>query len=149
MAIAIADQRLAPELGNEPQLIANELWKENVESLRSVNRDLPSERFHFENVDCLAFSNAELIKAVECYRFQACEHSDWEGSTSDMLTENLMIALALPFIKIPNALAKVRSEVEKIEGFQDADWRLDGSPVELLGKPEISCNHTNTQDKNK
>jgi len=63
----------------------------------------------------------EFIKAIQCYRYQSCEHPKWKNSTAEALTREALFRAALK-------LVSSRMEDE----FEEAPW--DWTEEELAKK---------------
>ncbi len=58
--------------------------------------------------DCLPINPVQLIKAIQCYQYQSCEHSGWETSKAKEITDSLL-----------------RSALRHLPGYNDAKWSID------------------------
>ena len=47
-----------------------------------------------------ALSPVEFIKALQCYRYQSCEHPGWEGSEADRLTKEALLGVSLDLVTV-------------------------------------------------
>ena len=66
----------------------------------------------YRYVDPVIRLNAiEFIKALRCYRYQSCEHPEWEQSTAEAITREALLRTAL-------ALIDTRMEEE----YEQAPW---------------------------
>ncbi|MHB8565340.1 MAG: hypothetical protein ACYDDA_15735 [Acidiferrobacteraceae bacterium] len=70
------------------------LWKENMRSLGARYGDPEDEAtlagYHYGLTNTLlAASPVALIKNLHCYRYQSCEHREWEGSQAAALVDAL------------------------------------------------------------
>ncbi|MGW0061410.1 hypothetical protein ACWDTT_15970 [Streptosporangium sandarakinum] len=78
--------------------VGNMLWQTNF---RSVNYRYEEDELEpVYNYRPLARQIHPLaaLKAIKCYRYQSCEHPEWEGSEADRFTDSLIYSLigALP-----------------------------------------------------
>lgn len=75
---------------------ANEIKRElSLENLASVNTRYPNSREShaglepYRTIFCDEISYPELLGAIACYRYQACESDTWPHSYAHLILENL------------------------------------------------------------
>jgi hypothetical protein len=88
------------------------LIRENMRSLAFRYRDQPVNekaiaRYSFRGVR-KSFTVVELIKAVHCYQYQACEHDGWEASDAARYCLDLLDVL-----------------VHALTGYSEAAWGIE------------------------
>lgn len=88
------------------------LWEE---CHRSVNyrytESTPTPAYNYR-IPGATLSVATLIKAAHCYRYQSCEHPEWETSEARAIIEALESHL-----------------VHRVPGYEEAPWGLDDEHV--------------------
>lgn len=106
--------------GKTPDQLGDMLWRENVVSVcfRYRESTLPDVFYRFE-------PNAlndpwSLIKQIDCYEYQSCEHDAWEASEAFALVEALRAA-TLQSLGMP----KVQAIYQMEAGWKDAPWGID------------------------
>jgi hypothetical protein len=84
---------------------ANMLWQENVKSVshrypQDTLEQLPGpvgEVFHIEPSEILMhwdyrLEPTQVIASCQCYKYQSCEHDEWESSSAKAFVDALIIA---------------------------------------------------------
>lgn len=99
------------------------LWRENMLSLAGLY-----EKRHGDQVDEAALADytysrhgaflgtpvIALIKAIDCYEYQSCEHQGWEKSDAFHYCKSLRSAL-----------------IHLLPGWEEAPWGIDSLPIAL------------------
>jgi len=103
-------QPLAYACSEELAAVTNDLLQENYKSVH-----YRYEGRHIDELDevtaadmnryVFRFEPVEVIKAVECYQYQACEHEGWETSKARTMTNQLKSAA-----------------ISRLEGYDAAPW---------------------------
>jgi hypothetical protein len=86
------DQMFLPPDIDGPEKLALRLYRENAASIAhrypgSVHADAD---FRFEQVAVDDVDLVQVIKAAQCYQYQACEHPAWKGSDAHTITESII-----------------------------------------------------------
>lgn len=55
----------------------------------------------------VAVSPVQVLKAIDCYRYQSCEHESWDGSPAEEFCDRLMHAV-----------------ISRLPGYRDAAWEI-------------------------
>lgn len=112
--------------------------RENLASVRHRYRGEGDDGFTFQDVSLNDIPAIALIKSAECYRYQACEHSEWVSSPSDKWTRNLVISLSLPHLADTQSLYEhLKPQITRMEGFDDAKW---GTPTPVVSDASVIAN---------
>lgn len=69
--------------------------------------------FIWENVPAVTHTASELVDLVKSYRYQSCEHAEWEGSVAERMTGLLLVALEAPAKVEANAAAAKIAERQR------------------------------------
>ena len=90
--------------------VANTLMTENYKSVyfRYRGNDVEEpETITAADVSSVVFrfDPIQVVKAVDCYQYQACEHDEWKDSMSKLLTDQLQ-----------------GQAISKIDGYDAAPW---------------------------
>lgn len=99
------------------------LYAENAKSVAYRYTEEPEDDYEFHFVQTIANSAVQMIKAVRCYQYQACEHPGWDKSAAHTITE-----------------AIIEHAIARIPGYDSADWGWkapDATLVPLFPK----CGH--------
>lgn len=102
----ILDYHNATGIDWTEQEIGELLNAENTKSYNARYREAVEPAFRY--VVTPALSPVELIKAIDCYEYQACEHDGWETSQAHALCQEMRA-------RATNALP----------GYADAPWGLE------------------------
>lgn len=98
------------DVRENPKRIASVLYAENV---RSVNArynecDTPSFRYRPIALGYAKLTPVQVLKACNCYEYQACETDDWEQSEACAIING------------------IREEaVSALPGYEEAEWELN------------------------
>lgn len=105
-----------------------------MENRRSVNHRYGET----EGIDSYTFvqpsrrrTPVEIIKACDCFSYQACETSDWEESEAHSVIEAIR-----------------ENAIRKLAGYEDADWEITDAGREERSKRKI-ISIMDMVDKNK
>lgn len=89
-----------------------------AENRRSVNHCYSEDEIEAPYVHTWAFPKAgwvAVLKAIDCYVYQSCEHKGWESSEARAFCDALR-----------------KHAISKLEGYEDAPWELCSSDVRGL-----------------
>lgn len=88
---------------SERNALGRTLWQECLRSVAArYPRDVDGERpgpINFHDIDTITYIHqpqpyrltpAEANSLFRCYRYQSCEHGEWEGSLSNFVVENAL-----------------------------------------------------------
>ena len=81
-----------PEAGVDANTIGTELWTECHRSVNyrySENEPVPDYHHEPYPLDVAGDGYLFLLKQVDCYRYQSCEHPGWESSAACRWTDEL------------------------------------------------------------
>lgn len=105
MGCATYDPRTGEDY--DPQTLGAILQRENVASWNArYPRDPAEPAFRF--VRATELSPVEIIKAVDCYEYQSCEHDGWQKSDAK---------------KIVKAIRK--HAIAELPGYEQASWGIE------------------------
>lgn len=102
---------------NTKDTVGSMLWRENHMSVNArydENTDTPAYRFERTQ----EFSPVQMLKAIDCYEYQSCEHDGWEASSAKAFCTELRAAL-----------------INRLPGYDDAPWGLSergNAPISLF-----------------
>lgn len=88
------------------------LWDECHRSVNYRYEEAEPTPAYRHRIPGAALSHVALIKAVHCYRYQSCEHPEWEQSEAAAIVEALEQHL-----------------VHRLPGYEDAPWGLTDEHV--------------------
>lgn len=104
---ALAEFKVRHDLGADAKAIGPALWRENVASVAyrydlATRDDERKGELDGYNADIAAYEPRELLemkpgpllRVVDCYEYQSCEHPGWEGSPSAKAMALLTYAIA-------------------------------------------------------
>jgi hypothetical protein len=84
------------------------LWATNVESVNyRYNDNEPLLDYSFESHDV---PPVWVLKAIDCYEYQSCEHDGWKGSDASLFAEALR-----------------RHVVGMLPGYENAPWGIEAA----------------------
>ena len=96
---SVLGEALQDERKNDPRKakdFAKILFAENIKSLEyrypNSGPEYESNRFYFDKQalsGLLVLGALELIKGIHCYRYQSCEHKEWDESEAKKLVDRL------------------------------------------------------------
>jgi len=87
-------------------MVGSMLWRENHMSVNArydENTDTPAYRFERTQ----EFSPVQMLKAIDCYEYQSCEHDGWETSSARAFCDELRAVL-----------------IHSLPGYEQAEWGL-------------------------
>ncbi|ART74333.1 hypothetical protein BTO20_37560 (plasmid) [Mycobacterium dioxanotrophicus] len=89
------------------------LLDENIASVAHLHNEPPApEIYKYRPPAQRGWTNVELLNALHCYRYQSCEHPDWEGSEAQAFTEALEARL-----------------IHRLPGYSSGPWAITPSSV--------------------
>lgn len=89
-----------------PQELGALLQAENTKSWNARYREAVEPAFQFTRAAEL--SPVEILKAVQCYEYQSCEHDGWEGSDAHKIARLIY-----------------ETAVGELPGYEQASWGLE------------------------
>ncbi|MEV3965210.1 hypothetical protein AB0M34_30735 [Nocardia sp. NPDC050193] len=92
---AIAQYRVAPESTGRIgyRALGQLLWDENVRSVDHRYREsTPGGRYVLHTTEC-DLDPLAVLKAIDCYEYQSCEHPEWEDSDAHTWVRRLREAI--------------------------------------------------------
>lgn len=96
---------------SNPKGVAAELYAENVRSVNArYNEDSMETGFKYEALPMgyLNISAVQILKACNCYEYQACETDNWVKSEAHAIIEGIRDAA-----------------IHALPGYDDADWEIN------------------------
>lgn len=107
LAHAVQGARVARETVYE---VADILWAENVASVCYRYREEPGAYLRPEWVFGLPIprSDVQLLKAIDCYEYQSCEHPGWNDSRAKAICAALTDAIT-----------------HRLPGYSEAQWEIE------------------------
>jgi len=112
-------------LGYDAQSAAQTLYTANVASLteRYGDQGLPTEFVYRRFAHLNMMSAIQVIKACQCYAYQACEADTWEASTAKCMIDAITAAA-----------------ITHINGYSDAAWSIpDYAAISAAHKARIAA----------
>ena len=99
---------------DEASRVAQMLWDENMASIHNRYPDTekkcaPSYGPHRRDIQRPILA-VQVLKAIDCYEYQSCEHGGWEQSDAHSFTSNLR-----------------RRAIAVLPGYEEADWAIGGA----------------------
>jgi hypothetical protein len=95
------------------------LWNENHESVNARYReDTETLGYAFVGMEA-PLDPVVVLKAINCYDYQSCEHDGWEGSEAKFLMDWLRERLA------PKAGLLSADAVYELRAYSEAPWGID------------------------
>lgn len=99
---------------SEADEIGHILWHENHRSVNArYSEDTRTPLYRYKP---LALSRIAVLKAIDCYEYQSCEHSGWDDSTARALMLKLSTALENYYTGNPR----------ETKEYEDAAWGIAG-----------------------
>lgn len=90
----------------EHNVIGQTLWRVNHDSVNGrYKRASKCPAYSFAALSAVHEAPVVLYKLAQCYRYQSCEHDEWDGSGPDLLTDMLMNEIYLEFPGIDQTTA--------------------------------------------
>ena len=114
--------------GMDPDELGKMLWEENHNSVNShytEQQAVPPYTFEpppetvKNNGKVQPVSPVVLIKAINCYEYQSCEHEGWEVSKAHEFCKDLKKSL------FPNKVM-TEEQLRELPGYDDAPWGIGG-----------------------
>lgn len=103
--------------GKTADQLGDMLWRENVASVSYRYREARPDVFYRFEPNALN-DPWSLVKQLDCYDYQSCEHPEWEASEARALIENLrahtMAALGMPL-----------TNYQETANWREAPWGID------------------------
>ena len=123
-----------PEAGVDADKIGTELWTECHRSVNyrySENEPVPDYHHQPYPLDVAGDGYLFLLKQVDCYRYQSCEHPEWESSAACRWTDELRqmwirrAAQEFPGSALDPSVADRRGNASYPATYERAPWGID------------------------
>src|SRR5581483_9476890 len=110
-AIKTFNERMTEVTRTNASDVGQMLWTENHKSLRhrytDADESWPAEQYDFAEIHG-RLDPVVVLKAIDCYEYQSCEHPEWEESAAYSLCDALR-----------------RVAIARLPGYESAPWGLD------------------------